>query len=593
MASDAEAGIEVSVKVGGRWEIHARYTASEVAEAVEEAKHLEKASKAVVKVVRESYDQESGLYKQTTVYKSAYVPSGPPLTGAKPGTRATRKVAAAPASPVKPDRGRKEAKKAEAPIAKTAAKGSSKARPTSRRARRSGPKRITVSGLALRILMVVVFSVLLAVVITVLGPVVLPRLSSRMLELAGGNHSTALLIVFMAAFLVSFSVMSVVALSKVRVVGVPREARRRGGQSSETRRRVAFSKGGPGIVPHPPTPSKPDAVDEEDDEDGEPPSVAEAVSEKRPPSEDVVGKRMRFASFLHDLQPLAKDLGGGERFGVNLFLAGAMDGLAALGGLSETDAGALLGEGAKLFGIPADQAVSFAKRYHEYLMQPHYLDMYQAGRNAFSAYLEGEGVPADDLGAALEAWRQPIRPSETSGPLAVLFTDIVGSTGMAVRLGDDAAQHVVHTHNQVVRTALANSHGREIKHTGDGIMASFSLISNAVEAAADIQRRISAHNQAEGDVPLQVRIGVNAGEPVVEDNDLFGATVQLAARLCSAAEPDQILVSEVVRGLCTGKGIAFVSRGSRELKGFEEPIPIFEVNWRADGNDGDGNDRAS
>lgn len=586
MASDSDAGIEVSVKVGERWEIHARYSASEVTQAVEEAKHLEKVSKAVVRVVREAYDQESGLYKQTTVYKSAYVPPSQPMR-AKPGTPTKRRAAAGTVSSVKPDQ---KAKEAEESAAKHQADEPSKTRPPSRRAMRPGPKRITVSGLAMRMLIVVLLSVLLAVIVTILGPSILPQVSSRMLALTGGNQSTALLIIFMAAFLVSFSIMSVITLSKVRVVGLPagaQGARRKRGRGPKAKRRVVPSRDKQGAMPRPPSRS----VRRRVDEDEELSSASENDVEKEPSGEDVVGKRLRFASFLHDLHPLAKDVDGGERFGVNLFLAGAVDGLASLGGMSEKDGEALLGEGARLFGTPADQAARFAERYQEYLMQPQYLEMYQAGRNALAAYLEGGSIPTDDLGAALESWRQPNRTVEPPGPLAVLFTDIVGSTGMTVRLGDDAAQHVLRTHNRIVRTALTNAHGREIKHTGDGIMAAFSVVSNAVEAAIDIQRRISAHNKAEGDVPLQVRIGINAGEPVVEDDDLFGATVQLAARVCNAADPDRIFVSDVVRGLCAGKGIAFVSHGTRELKGFEDPVPVFEADWRADAKASDGRDQ--
>ena len=116
-----------------------------------------------------------------------------------------------------------------------------------------------------------------------------------------------------------------------------------------------------------------------------------------------------------------------------------------------------------------------------------------------------------------------------------MFTDIVGSTEMTARLGDSLALELVRVHDALVRRGLEAHGGREVKHTGDGIMASFDNVTNAVRSAADIQRRLAAFSAA-GSESLSVRIGIHAGEPVTEHNDLFGATVQLAHRLCSEAD---------------------------------------------------------
>ena len=120
------------------------------------------------------------------------------------------------------------------------------------------------------------------------------------------------------------------------------------------------------------------------------------------------------------------------------------------------------------------------------------------------------------------------------------MTDIVGSTEMTVRLGDTAALELVRVHDVLVRRGLALHAGREVKHTGDGIMAAFDEVANAVRAAADIQERFYDYN-GEACESLRVRIGVHAGEPVTEHNNLFGATVQMAFRLCSEAEAGGIL----------------------------------------------------
>jgi len=166
-----------------------------------------------------------------------------------------------------------------------------------------------------------------------------------------------------------------------------------------------------------------------------------------------------------------------------------------------------------------------------------------------------------------------------AGLRAILVTDIVGSTELTTRLGDVAALELVRVHDCLVRRGLAAHAGREVEHTGDGIMAVFDEVANAVRAAADIQRRFCAYN-AEATEDLRIRIGIDAGEPVAEHNDLFGATVHLAFRLCGEAEADGILVSGSVRELCGQDAARFVGLGTRRLKGFAERMPVFRFEWR-------------
>ncbi|MBI1886294.1 MAG: adenylate/guanylate cyclase domain-containing protein [Chloroflexi bacterium] len=186
------------------------------------------------------------------------------------------------------------------------------------------------------------------------------------------------------------------------------------------------------------------------------------------------------------------------------------------------------------------------------------------------------------------------RPYASSpGPLTVLFTDIEGSTPLTERLGDAKAQEVLRTHNAIVRGALMGHGGREIKHTGDGIMASFPSASQALTCAVAIQKALAERNRGVGAAlapsqdaasgapteAIRVRIGLNAGEPVAEERDLFGTAVQVAARICQQAEPGQILVSDVVRQLAAGKGFKFDQRGDFLLKGFSEPFRLFAVSY--------------
>jgi len=165
----------------------------------------------------------------------------------------------------------------------------------------------------------------------------------------------------------------------------------------------------------------------------------------------------------------------------------------------------------------------------------------------------------------------------------VLFTDLVGHTEMMQRLGDERGRGVLREHERITREVLKANGGTEVKTMGDGFMASFGSVTKAVECAVALQRAFaernsSAHPEAlEG---LSVRVGLNAGEPIEEDGDLFGATVILASRIAARAEGGEILVADTVRGLCSGKGFLFADRGEFVAKGFDEAVRVYEVRWR-------------
>ena len=190
------------------------------------------------------------------------------------------------------------------------------------------------------------------------------------------------------------------------------------------------------------------------------------------------------------------------------------------------------------------------------------------------------GEPANDvlLKAVVDFIGEPDTATKTSvspsGLVTILFTDMVGSTDLTQRVGDDKAQEAVRQHNFAVRDALKAHAGKEIKHTGDGIMASFASARGAVDCAVAIQRALAAGDS------VRVRIGLNAGEPVAEEQDLYGTSVQMAARVCAEADAGEILVSNVVRELAAGKGFLFNDRGDHALKGFEDPVRVYEVRWR-------------
>ena len=179
----------------------------------------------------------------------------------------------------------------------------------------------------------------------------------------------------------------------------------------------------------------------------------------------------------------------------------------------------------------------------------------------------------DESGAAII----PGGSTRDNAVRSVMFTDIVGSTEMAQRLGDEIAFELVNTHDAIVRAAVIEQCGRVIKHTGDGIMAVFVSPVQAVKAACLIQTAVEAMVPQADRPDFKVRIGAAAGEPIERDNDFFGSTVNLAARLCAHAEPGKVLVTNGIAELCLGKGMRFADIREAELKGFDEPIRTREV----------------
>jgi class 3 adenylate cyclase len=183
------------------------------------------------------------------------------------------------------------------------------------------------------------------------------------------------------------------------------------------------------------------------------------------------------------------------------------------------------------------------------------------------------------LGEGEQAPAATAAPSREVGSLVtILFTDVEGSTALTQRVGDAKAREVLRAHEGIVREALQAHGGSEIKAMGDGFMASFASATRALECAIGMQQAFAAHSEA-AEEPIRVRIGLNAGEPIAEEKDLFGTAVNMAARIAARAEGGEILASDVVRQLVAGKGFLFSDRGDVALRGFEEAVRLYEVRW--------------
>lgn len=270
------------------------------------------------------------------------------------------------------------------------------------------------------------------------------------------------------------------------------------------------------------------------------------------------------------------------RFGVGMMGVGAVELLKSTRQFGEDAHKALIVSLMILLGLDEDSAEEFYTKMDEYQLDRQNSYMIQVGTDGLQIYLNEPNSPSlvTLIQTSIQKWLSPNNETTTNtGIITVMFTDIVNSTSTTHKFGDQAAQEMVRVHNAIVRRALMAYNGKEVKHTGDGIMASFIWTTNAIDATISIQKAILKYNAGNPKIPLHVRIGLNSGEPIVEDDDLFGSTVQMSARVCAQANAEQIFVSNVVKELATSKSFTFEDRGLFSLKGIQGKQRLFEVIW--------------
>jgi len=182
-----------------------------------------------------------------------------------------------------------------------------------------------------------------------------------------------------------------------------------------------------------------------------------------------------------------------------------------------------------------------------------------------------------------------------AGVAIVVFSDLVDSTALLASLGDDRMDTVRRAHVRDVAAAVELGGGRVIKTLGDGVMSSFDSALGALQAAAAIQAAVERQDAEQGGIGIEARVGVAAGEPIPDGEDLHGMSVVIASRLSSAAGTGEILVQDLVHGLVASRdGVALGQPREYELKGVPAPVRASELLWRelvqagAGGTDGDG-----
>lgn len=171
------------------------------------------------------------------------------------------------------------------------------------------------------------------------------------------------------------------------------------------------------------------------------------------------------------------------------------------------------------------------------------------------------------------------RDSSDAALRIILFTDVEAHSAMIQSLGDARGREVLREHERLTRAALREFGGNEMKSMGDGFMASFTSAQQALRCAIALQKTFRAAPPVHGHA-LKVRVGLNAGEPIAEGDELFGESVNVAERIAESARGGEILASQVVRELVAGKGFTFVERPAAELGVTEGSVRVFEVRWQ-------------
>ncbi len=308
-----------------------------------------------------------------------------------------------------------------------------------------------------------------------------------------------------------------------------------------------------------------------------------ADAKKKKPKSPADAAKPEFLKFLTNavtsIQSEHAQLNTFSKFGMNLYMCGACTTICQAKGLTNDVMLGLLKDGLNLIGTNAARAQSFCDDIPAHSQNPRYAGMIQAGSKAMSNFMAGVAAANAGLSALLTEWNLPEKRPSVPNMFTFLFTDIVGSTAMTQQLGNAGAQKAVRAHNDAVRGAIQKFNGREVKHTGDGIMATFPDGPSAVAASIQMLQAIASHNKATPDIPVEIRIGVNTGEAVEEENDFFGQAVQMTARICDKAADGHAWVSEVVVQSCQGQRFGFLPRGEFEMKGIEKPKALFEIAW--------------
>jgi adenylate cyclase len=289
-----------------------------------------------------------------------------------------------------------------------------------------------------------------------------------------------------------------------------------------------------------------------------------------------VGPLLQFADAANAaLLAVRPQLQAFERYGFNLYLAGAALVVADKAQFDGDLKHRLLQIVIAHAGTNPETAQSFVARIDAAAERPRYRALMDAGRAAFEAASPEAHAPLPGL---IQQWSDPAARGKAERAI-FLLTDLVGSTALTSKLGNSGAQRVVRAHNSIVRQAIKDFKGKEIKHTGDGIQVTFTDVLNAARAAIFIQQEALSYTQENPDAPVSLRVGLHAGEASLEDGEYYGEAVMLLDGICAAADAGQISATDAIKSRCPASMFRFADMGLRTLKGSEAQQQIFLLEW--------------
>ena len=274
-----------------------------------------------------------------------------------------------------------------------------------------------------------------------------------------------------------------------------------------------------------------------------------------------------------------------ERFGLNLYLGGAAikacDMTAQSGIILPPEIRReLLAATLERAGTNAGTVQSFVERLEPSLGRPRYKALAEAGAEAFIAPPDENGLPRHEkLNELLREWSDPTARGAQTESVIFLLTDIVGSTALTAKLGNSAAQRIVRAHNAVARAAVKDFKGREIKHTGDGMLLTFADPGSAARAALYIQQEAFSYAADNPEAPLSLRVGLHTGQAAADDGEYHGEAVLLLDGICAAGDAGQIVCSEEIAGRAASGSLRFTDLGPKLLKGTEIERKVFKLEW--------------
>lgn len=276
---------------------------------------------------------------------------------------------------------------------------------------------------------------------------------------------------------------------------------------------------------------------------------------------------------------------GDSHFGLLLYLLGMARTLSEHYGIAQAKLDEHIARLMETVGLEPLNVYNCARNLSEYLLYPRYQNMYQEGQNTTAAHLQNPTTPFN-VRPALDRWAiqgedmaEDEADAETPHVSAVMFTDIVNFTQNQQTQGDAWMMGVLQAHNDIVRAALMSFQGHEVKHTGDGIMASFPDLPGAIYAAVAIQKGLESFNLQNPVMRFEVRIGISTGSPVHMDGDLFGTPVNMAARVLPYADGREIALSETAWQDAQALHLNFTPLPDVTLKGFEGTHTVYKLYW--------------